>query len=57
MDSDNQNKIYCAEDDEYWIYCGICDKFAIDRYYNNHLKSQTHIKNIRKRQQLINTSS
>ena len=34
MDSDNQNKIYCAEDDEYRIYCDICDKFAICDKFN-----------------------
>ena len=33
--------IYCPEDDEYRVYCEICD---------NHLKSQTHINNINKRQ-------
>ena len=31
MDSDNQNYIYYADDDEYRIYCYRCDKFAIDR--------------------------
>ena len=30
--------------------------FAIDRYYSNHLKSQTHITLIRKRQPLNNTN-
>ena len=57
MHSDFQNKIYCAEDDEYRVYCDICDKFAIDRYYNNHLKSEIHFNIIRQRQQLNNTSS
>ena len=33
------------------VVCRICDKISIDRYYNNHLKSQTHINNFRKRQQ------
>ena len=37
-----QKNIYCADDNEYRIYCCICYKFAIDRYYNNHLKSSTH---------------
>ena len=54
MDSENQEVIYCADDDEYRIYCNICDKLCIDRFYKNHLKSQTHINNIRKRQQLNN---
>ena len=35
------------------VNCHICDKLALDRYYNNHLKSQTHIKIFRKRQQCI----
>ena len=42
MDSDKKDKIYCDDDGEYRIYCHICDKLAINRYYNNHLKSQTH---------------
>ena len=31
MDSDNQNYIYCDDDDKYRIYCYICDTFAMDR--------------------------
>ena len=57
MDSDNQNYIYCADDDECRIYCYICDKFAIDRYYNNHLKSQVHNNEIPKGQDSINTKT
>ena len=44
--------IYCPEDNEYKVYCEICDKLCIERYYKNHLKSQTHINNIRKVEQL-----
>ena len=44
MDSDDKEKLYCDDDGEYRKYCHICDKLAIDRYYNNHLNSQTHIK-------------
>ena len=33
MDSD------CPEDDEYRVYCNICDKICIERFYKNHLKS------------------
>ena len=33
--------IYCLEDD-------ICDKLCIDRYYQNLLKSQTHLNNLRR---------
>ena len=51
MNSDNQQVIYC-EDGEYKIYCKICDKLCIERFYENHLKSQTHINNIRKIEQL-----
>ena len=46
MDSDKKEKIYCDNDGE----CHICDKLAIDRFYNNHMKSQTHINNFRKTQ-------
>ena len=42
MDSDNQEIIYCADDDEYRVYCAVCDKLCIERFYTNHLKSQTH---------------
>ena len=45
MDSEAIN---CLEDDEYRVYCEICDKFSIERYYKNHLKPQTLINNIRK---------
>ena len=41
--------IYCVEDDNYRVYCDICDKFCIDRYYQNHLKSQTHLNNLRQK--------
>ena len=54
MDSENQEFIYCSEDGEYRIYCEICDKLCIERYYKNHLKSITHIINFCKRQQLNN---
>ena len=44
MNSENREIIYC-EDGEYRIYCSVCDKLCIERFYKNHLKSQTHIKN------------
>ena len=50
MDSDNQLVIFC-EDDEYRV-CHVCDEFYIERFYKNHLKSQTHINNIRNREQI-----
>ena len=42
MDSDYNVK-YCADDNEYRVYCDICDKLCIQRFYENLLKSQTHI--------------
>ena len=56
MDSDNINYevIYCPKDNEYRVYCKFCDKLCIERYYTNHLKSQTPTNNIHKRQQVIN---
>ena len=51
MNSDNQQIIYC-EDGEYRVCCKTSDQICIKRFYKNHLKSGTHIKNIRKRQQL-----
>ena len=47
MDCENQLVIHC-EDDEYRVYCDVCDKLCIQRYYKNHLKSKTHLNNIRK---------
>ena len=41
--------IYCPEDDTYRIYFEICDKLCIDRYYQTHLKSQTHLNNLRQK--------
>ena len=48
MDNDNYEVIYCPEDGQYRVYCDVCDNLCIQRYYKNHLKSQTHINNIRK---------
>ena len=47
MDNDNQEDIYCADDDEYKNYRDICDKLWIKRFYKNHLKSGIHITNLR----------
>ena len=57
MDLGNQENTFCVNNKEYKLSCNSRDEFAIDRYYNNHLKSQTHIINIRKRQLLNDTSS
>ena len=48
MDCENQLVIYCEYDGEYRVYCNICDSLCIERFYKNHLKSRTHINNIRK---------
>ena len=37
MNSDNQLVIYC-EDDEYRVYCQICDEFCIERYFKKSFK-------------------
>ena len=50
-ESDNYEVIYCADDEEYKIYCEICDELCNERYYKNHLKSEIHTTNIHKRQQ------
>ena len=47
MNGDNQLIIYC-EDGEYRVYCNICDSLCIERFYKNHLKSKTHLNNLRK---------
>ena len=52
MDSGNKETIYSDDDGEYGIYCYLCDKLAINRYYNNDLKLQTQENNFGKRQQI-----
>ena len=52
MDSDEQLIVYCPEDNEYKVYCDVCDNFCIERFYKNHLKSKTHINNIHKIEKL-----
>ena len=34
------------------LYCDISDSLYIQRFFKNHLKSQTHIKNIHKIEKL-----
>ena len=48
MDVENQLVIYCEDDGEYRVYCDVCDSLCIERFYKNHLKSKTHLNNIRK---------
>ena len=48
MDVENQLVIFCENDGEYRVYCDVCDSLCIERFYKNHLKSKTHINNIRK---------
>ena len=48
MNGDNQQVIY-FEDGELRVYCNICDELCLERYNKNHLISQTHTYNIRKR--------
>ena len=51
MDIEKQEVIFC-EDGELRVYCDVCDILCIERFYKNHLKSKTHIINIRKIEQL-----
>ena len=50
MDSENYEVIYYSDDDEFRVYCNVCDKLCIERFYKSHLKSGTHINNFYKRQ-------
>ena len=52
MDCENYEVIYCPEDNEYRVYCDVCGSLCIERFYRNHLKSQTHLNNIRKIEEL-----
>ena len=33
METENQKVLYCIEDDEYRVYCNICDKLCIEWVY------------------------
>ena len=33
MDGDIYEVIYCPQGDEYRVYCNICDKLCIERFY------------------------
>ena len=58
MDSENRYEaIYCEDDGEYRLYCNVCDALCIERFYKNHLKSQTHINNINKKKMISNKST
>ena len=50
MDSKNEQVTLC-EGGEFRVYCEICDDLFMERFYKNHLKSQTHTNNIHKRKQ------
>ena len=55
MDSENKEVIYYADDDdEYRVYCNICDKLCIEIFQKNRLKSQSHTNNNYKRQRTNN---
>ena len=57
MKSDNYEVSYCVDDNENRMYCDICDKLCIERYYKNNLKSQTHTNYIRERKIISNNFS
>ena len=41
MDCENYEVIYCPEDNEYRVYCDVCDSLCIERFY----KKTSQIKN------------
>ena len=54
MDSEKYEVIYCEDDGEYRIYCDICDKLCIERFFKNQHKSQTHNNNTHKKKTISN---
>ena len=53
MDGENNHEsIYYPEDNEFRIFCNVCNLLCIERFYKNHLKSGTHLNNFYKRQRL-----
>ena len=57
MNSDEQLIVYCEKYNEFKVYCNICDNFCIQQFYKNHLKSQTHTNDIRKKKSISNNST
>ena len=49
MESKNLQAIYCEDGGEYRVYCDICDKLCIKRFYKNKFKSQTETDNFREK--------
>ena len=49
IEIDNYEVIYCADANEYRVYCEVCDKLCIERCYKNHLNSGTQMNNIHKK--------
>ena len=56
MDIEHLEAIFFENDGYYRVYCEICDNLYIERFYENHLKSQTPSNKSYKRQQLSNTN-
>ena len=44
-EKDNNEVTYHSEDDKFRVYCDICDKLCIERFYKNPPKSGTHMNN------------
>ena len=39
MDIEDQESIYCEDVGEGRVFCDICDKLCIERFYKNYLES------------------
>ena len=58
MDEDiYEQAFYCEDDNEYRIYCHICENLCIERFYKNNLKSRIYINNIDKKKSISNIST
>ena len=53
---DKRAIIYCVDDDKFRIYPDVCNNLNIEMYFNNYLRTRTHINNIPKRQRVNFTS-
>ena len=54
MESENLQANFCEDDGDYRVYGDICVKLCIDRFYKNHLKSQSHTNIICNKKSFIN---
>ena len=49
-------ELYNEENNEFYVYCDVCNKFCITRWYDNHIKSISQTNNPIKFKKIQNKS-